>query len=59
MSANLEGLTMDNLGRVSVTLPKQLADTVKCAAKQSHRSFSGQVAFFVESALREINKPKA
>lgn len=42
----------------SISLPNTIKDRVEVIAKESHRSFSGQISFFLEQALLRHNMPR-
>ena len=44
---------------VTVSLKTKLVETIKALSDDQHRSFSKQVAFFLDQAVRELKKEKA
>ena len=43
---------------VTISMPEDLANKVKALAKQEHRNFSKQVAFFCDQGIRDLEGSK-
>lgn len=42
----------------SISLPNTIKDRVEVIARENHRSFSGQISYFLEQALLRHNMPR-